>query len=44
MSQDGAGGRRLGISHLQSVFVFLLLGESVALVTLIIEMMIPKEH
>lgn len=44
MSQDGAGGRRLGISHLQSVFVFLLLGEGVALVTLIIEMMMPKEH
>jgi hypothetical protein len=43
MFQDGAGERRLSISHLQSVFVFLLLGESVALVTLIIEVMMHKE-
>jgi hypothetical protein len=42
--QDVAGGRRLSISHLQSVFVFLLLGEGLALVTLIIEVMMPKEH
>jgi hypothetical protein len=44
MFQDGAGERRLSIFHLQSVFVFLLLGESVALLSLIIEVMMPKEY
>jgi len=37
VSQDDVRGRRLSLSHLQSLFVFLLLGECLALVTFIIE-------
>jgi hypothetical protein len=42
--QDGSGGHRLSISHLQSIFVFMLLGECVALVTLAIEVLMSKER
>ncbi|KDR16873.1 hypothetical protein L798_08615 [Zootermopsis nevadensis] len=42
VSQDGVRGRRLSLFHLQSLFVFLLLGECLAIVTIIIEILISK--
>jgi hypothetical protein len=41
-SQEGKGGRRLSMAHLQSIFVLLLIGESLALVTLIVEVVMRK--
>ena len=43
-SPEGAGERRLAMSHLQSLFVLLLIGQSAALVTLIIELVMCKVH
>jgi ABC-type amino acid transport substrate-binding protein len=41
-SQNGGGGRRLSMAHLQSMFVLLLIGEGLALATLIIEVVMRK--
>ncbi|GFG32576.1 hypothetical protein Cfor_11649, partial [Coptotermes formosanus] len=41
-SPDGGGEHRLTVSHLQSLFVLLLIGEAVALVTLVIEVAMCK--
>jgi hypothetical protein len=43
VSQEAVRGRRLSLSHLESLFVFLLLGECLALVTFIIEVVIAKK-
>jgi hypothetical protein len=42
LSQESAGGRRLSMAHLQSMFVLLLIGEGLALVALIVEVVMRK--
>jgi hypothetical protein len=42
VSQESGGGRRLSMAHLQSMFVLLLIGEGLALVALIVEVVIHK--
>jgi hypothetical protein len=42
MSQESGGGRRLSMAHLQSMFVLLLIGEGLALVVLIVEVVMRK--
>lgn len=42
VSQGSAGGRRLSMAHLQSLFVLLLIGEGLALVALIFEVVMYK--
>ena len=41
-SQKGGGSRRLSMAHLQSMFVLLLIGEGLALVALIVEVVMRK--
>jgi len=42
VSENGGGGRRLSMAHLQSMFVLLLIGEGLALVALIVEVVMRK--
>jgi ABC-type amino acid transport substrate-binding protein len=42
LSQESAGGRRLSMAHLKSMFVLLLIGEGLALVALIVEVAMHK--
>jgi len=42
VSQESGGGRRLSMAHLQSMFVLLLIGEGLALVVLIVEVVVHK--
>lgn len=42
VSQESGGGRRLSMAHLQSMFVLLLIGEGLALVALIVEVVMHK--
>jgi hypothetical protein len=42
VSQESGGGRRLSMAHLQSMFVLLLIGEGLALVVLIVEVVVRK--
>jgi hypothetical protein len=42
VSQDSAGGHKLSVWHLGSLFLLLLLGEGLAMLTLIAEMVISK--
>jgi len=42
VSQESGGGRRLSMAHLQSMFVLLLIGEGLALVALIVEVVMRK--
>jgi hypothetical protein len=41
-SSQENGGRRLSMAHLESMFVLLLIGEGLALVALIVEVMMRK--
>ena len=42
VSQKSGGGRRLSMVHLQSMFVLLLIGEGLALLALIVELVMSK--
>jgi hypothetical protein len=42
VSQESGGGRKLSMAHLQSMFVLLLIGEGLALVALIVEVVMRK--
>ncbi|XP_069675616.1 glutamate receptor ionotropic, kainate glr-3-like [Periplaneta americana] len=42
VSQNDDGGRTLGIHHLKSVFAFLLIGQCLGILSLLVEVMLPR--